>query len=151
MVEIVANPDSRKELARAFGDALYRYLQDRGVGQSEAAQLLGLVDENGDSRRSTLNSYFHDSPKGDRPEPGATVLYLACTKLSGFHFDYGGYRVVAIKLGESKRGKLVPAEQTAFSFHRQFDLAADGGNVDVRVKRPAGRIELFVSVDAKAL
>jgi hypothetical protein len=140
MADDVANSDSLQDFARAFADALWQYLEGR-MGQSEAAKLLGL-------NRSRLNSYFHDLPDGTRKEPKASVLYLACTKFPRFYFDFGGYRMRAVKLGEKHREK--PTGQLAFSFRRQFELADDAGNVNVRVKKPSGRIELSVSLDAKA-
>ena len=144
----IANTDSQQEFARAFGDALWRFLDGTGMGQSEAAKLLGLHDKNGKPRRSRLHSYFRDSAKGMRTEASAQVLYLACTRLPGFYFDYAGYRMRAIKLGKKHRAK--PTEQLAFSFRRQFDLVNEAGNVNVRVKRPSGRIELSVSLNANA-
>jgi hypothetical protein len=147
----IAERDSQQEFARALGDALWRFLDGKGLKQSEAAELLELHDQNGNPRRSRLNSYFHDAAKGKRKgkrtEASAQVLYLACAKL-GFYFDYGGYRLKAVKL--NGRGDRKPAGQLEFGFQRQFDLADDAGNVNVRVKRPSGRIELLVSLDAKA-
>jgi hypothetical protein len=143
----VADTDSQQEFARAFGDALGRFLDSR-MGQSEAAKLLGLNGKDGKPRRSRLNSYFRDSAGGRRTEASAQVLYLACAKLPGFYFDYGGYRLRAVKVGKKQREKT--NGQMAFSLHRQFELAKDAGNVDVTVKRANGRTELFVSLDAKA-
>jgi hypothetical protein len=143
-----ADSDPQQDFARAFGDALSQYLDHHGVGQSEAAELLGLHGKNGKPRRSRLNSYFRDSAHGKRTEASAQVLYLACTKLRGFYFDYAGYRMKAVKLGEKRREE--DAEQLAFSFHRQFELAGNAGNLNVRVRRPSGRIELSVSLDANA-
>jgi hypothetical protein len=144
----ITDPDPQQDFARAFGDALSRYLDHHGVGQSEAAELLGLHGKNGKPRRSRLNCYFHDSTNGTRTEASAQVLYLACAKLRGFYFDYAGYRMKAVKLGEKYREK--PTEQLAFNFRHQFELADRAGNVNVRVKRPSGRIELSVSLDARA-
>lgn len=143
-----ANPDPQQDFARAFGETLQRFL-DGKMGQSEAANLLGLTDKNGKPRRSRLNSYFRDSANGRRTEASAQILYLACTKLSGFYFDYAGYRLRAVKLGKKQRERS--DGQMAFTFHRQFDLADEAGNVNVSLKRPSGRIELLVSVDAKSL
>lgn len=148
MAEDVTQPDAQQDLARAFGDALLGYLRLHDMNQSRAAELLGLLNEDGKVKRSTLNSYFHDSAKGSRTEASASVLYLACVKLRGFYFDYGGYRLRATKLGAKQRG--APDGQMSFSFHRQYGLAEDAGNVDVHVKQPPGRIEILVSLDAKA-
>lgn len=146
----VSQLDAEQDFARAFGDALFRYLQARDISQTQAAELLGLLNQNGKAKRSTLNSYFHDSVRGLRTEASASVLYQACAKLRGFYFDYGGYRLRAIRLDRKQRPSEVPDGQMSFSFHRQYGLAEDAGNVDVRVKQPPGRIEIFVSLDAKA-
>ena len=143
-MEEVTNSGSQ-DFARTFGDALFRYLEARGMGQSGAADLLGLHDGDGRPRRSRINNYFHDS-KGRRPKASAHLLYLACVKLPGFYFDYAGYRLRAVKLGEKRREQS--GEQMAFSFHRQFNLSGKAGRVNVRVKRPPGRIELSVSLGA---
>ncbi len=138
------NGNSQQAFARELGDALRRFLNGK-MGQSEAAKMLELYGKNGKPKRSTLNSYFHDR-EGKRTEVSALVLFLACTKL-GFAFDYDGFRIRATKLGEKREQ---PVSQMAFSFEQKFDLAENGGNVDVKVKRPPGRIELHVSLDAKA-
>jgi hypothetical protein len=143
----IAKSDSQQEFARAFGNALSQFL-DGKMGQSEAAKLLGLLDKNGKPRRSRLNSYFHDSADGERTEALASVLFLACTRLPGFYLDYAGYRLKAVRLDEKHRREKT-SEQLAFSFHRQFELADEAGNIDVKVRRPAGRIEVSVSLGAK--
>jgi hypothetical protein len=144
------NIDSQQAFAKAFGDALRDYLNGK-MGQSQAARTLELFDENGNPKRSRLNSYFHDGTKGNRkgkrPLANAHVLFLACTRL-GFSFDYGGYRIRATRLTEKQREQ--PLGQMAFSFEREFELVDKGGNVDVKVKRPPGRIEVHVSLDAEA-
>jgi hypothetical protein len=144
--------DSQQDFARALGDALRGFLEGRMLSQAEAAKVLELFGKNGEPRRSRLNTYFRDVPKGkrkgQRTEASAQVLYLACTKL-GFQFDYGGYRIRAVKLGE--KGRKAFDGQTAFNFERQFDLVKNDGNVEVKVKRPAGRIELRISLDAEAM
>jgi hypothetical protein len=141
MAEDIAKSDSQ-DFARAFGDALLRYIESHGSNQSRVADLLGLRDEDGKPARSRVHWYFHDSPKGRRTETTAHFLYLACVKLPGFYFDYAGYRLKARKLGEKQREK--PTEQMAFNFYRQFRA----GQVNVKVKRPPGRIELSVSLGA---
>lgn len=144
------NTDSQQAFARAFGDALRGYLNGK-IGQSQAARMLELFDKKGKPKRSGLNSYFHDGTKGKRrgkrPLANAHVLFLACTRL-GFFFDYDGFRIKAMKLTERQREQ--PLGQRAFNFERQFGLVENGGNVDVKVKRPPGRIELRVSLDAEA-
>ena len=142
-----AKSKPQQEFARAFGDALKRFL-DGKMGQSEAAKLLGLVDANGKPRRSRLNSYFHDSADGGRTEARALILFLACTKLPGFYFDYAGYRLKAVRLHGKRREQT--SEQLALNFYRKYELAAEAGKIDIKVRRPAGRIEVSVSLDAKA-
>lgn len=145
----IAETDSQQAFAKAIGDALSQFLEAKGLGQSEAASLLELQDENGKPRRSRLNSYFNDGTKGKqkgkRTEVSFQVLHLACTKL-GFYFDGGGYRLKAIKLGEKQRDKS--NAQISFSFQRQFSLTGKAGRVNVKVKRPPGRIEVSVSLGA---
>jgi len=138
--------DPQQEFARAFGDALRQYFDSLGKGSTEAATLLGLEERNGKNR---LNTYFRDTPTGRRTEPSAQILYLACTKLPRFNFEYAGYRISAVKV-KGRRGRKESSDQIPFTFDRQFDLAMDAGNVNVKVKRPSGKIEVVVSLDAKA-
>ena len=112
--------------------------------QVDIATTLGLMDKkSGEPSKSRINSYLTDSP----PMPEALMLYLACTKLRGFRFEYGEYQLKAVR---RKGTAPMTAEQIPFRFARQFDLSENAGKVKVRVKRPAGRIELFVSLDGKA-
>jgi hypothetical protein len=142
----IVDADSRQDFARAFGDALNQFLEHRGIRQSDAAKLLGL--ENGKAR---LNTYCHDSRKGKRPKPNAEILYLACAKLPGFSFDYKGYRISAATLnGQGAKRSEKTTEQLTLNFDRQFNLTEQAGSVRVTVKRPPGRIELSVSLDATA-
>lgn len=148
----VADIDSRKDFARAFGDRLNAYLQENGIQQIEAAKLLGLEDKHGKPNKARLNTYCHDSPSGKRPTPDAEILYLACSKLPGFSFEYRGYRISAATLNGAKPSKQ--AEQLSLEFERQFNLTDKKGAVTelgafaVRVKRPSGRIELSLSLKA---
>lgn len=123
----VATFDS-KEFIHALAEALWRYLEGR-MKQNEAATLLGVS-------ATRLNSYFRDGK-----EPRASVLYLACTKLPGFYFDYGGFRLRAAKLDRKER---VASAQQAFDFYREINA----GRVKVKLKKPAGHIELSVSLAA---
>lgn len=142
----IVDADSQQDFARAFGDALNRFLEHKGIRQSDAAKLFGL--KNGKAR---LNTYCHDSRKGRRPKPDAEILYLACAKLPGFYFDYKGYRISAATLnGKGANRPEQPAEQLTLNFDRQFNLTEQAGSVRVTVKRPPGRIELSVSLDATA-
>src|SRR5690242_19533834 len=91
--------DPSQDFAKAFGDALRDYFEKRNLGSTAAAKVLGLPDENGKNR---LNSYFRDT-NGRRAPAAAEILYLACTKLPDFRFEYAGYRIRAIKVnGKSK-------------------------------------------------
>jgi hypothetical protein len=141
----ITDADPQQQFARAFGNALKRYFDGLGKGSTEAAALLGLQQKNGKNR---LNSYFYDSSTGRRTEASAQILYLACTRLPRFAFEYAGYRISAIKV-KGRSGKE-SVNQIPFAFDRQFSLAMDAGNVNVKVKRPSGKIELRVSLDAKA-
>lgn len=145
----IAKSDSRQEFARAFGDALLNFLDGR-MNQIEATKLLGLLNKNGKPKRSTLNSYFRDSADGERTEAKASVLFLACTKLPGFNFDYAGYRLKAVRLDKKEKPSDATSRQLPFNFERQFDLVEQAGKLNVKVKRPSGRIEVSVSLDAKA-
>ena len=130
----IGNSGYQQEFAKALGNALWQYIDGR-MGQARAAEILGV-------RRNRLNYYLHDLPNGKRKEPASSVLYLACTKFPGFAFEHGGYRLKAVKLGEKRREK--PSEQLAFSFYRQIKT----GKVNVKMKRPPGRIELSLSLGA---
>jgi hypothetical protein len=132
MADNIDDLDSQ-DFIRALGDTLWRYLEGR-MKQNEAAKFLGLSP-------TRLNNYFHDLPDGTRKEPLASVLYLACTRLPGFYFEYGGFRLRATKLGRKDRS--VDA-QLAFAFQREIKA----GQVKVKLKKPAGHIELSVLLAA---
>lgn len=132
MSDDVADFDPQ-DFIRALADALLHYLEGR-MKQNEAAKLLGLS-------ATRLNNYFHDSPDGTRKEPMASVLYLACTKLPGFYFEYGGFRLRATRLGRKDRRV---DSQLAFDFHREIKA----GRVKVKLKKPAGHVELSVLLAA---
>jgi transcriptional regulator with XRE-family HTH domain len=147
-----SNADSGEGFARAFGNRLRNYLAEQGMTQVDAAKALGLTDKkSGKPSKSRLNKYLNDSPS----MPEAQILYLACTKLNGFNFEYNGYRINA----ETVRRKgaatsETQAEQMTFRFNRQFSLTARNGAITevgafaVKVKRPPGRIEFSVSLRA---
>src|SRR5258707_11039689 len=78
------------EFAASFGDALVKFLHERGMSQKDAANRLGL----GEKRLST---YCHTSATRRRSRPDGEVLYLLCVAL-GFEFDYKGYRISAVTL-----------------------------------------------------
>ena len=126
----------------AFRDSLNKFLSEHGDSRYSAAKTLGLS-------RSRLNTYFKDDPKTGRPRmPSAEVLYLLCSGL-GFQFVYEGFRISAETLFGVK--VVHPADaQLSFQFERQFNLTNDQGSLVVSVKRPAGRIELSVTLEAES-
>jgi transcriptional regulator with XRE-family HTH domain len=143
-VERAANSE---EFARAFGDALDRFLRTRGLNQSDAAKALGLGDEG----KARLNTYCHDSPKGIRRKPNAEMLYLLCVNL-GFAFEYKGYKIGAATLnGNGRKSHERPAEQLLIEFDGQFNLTDQTGIVSINVKRPPGRIEVGLSLRGASL
>lgn len=133
----MASPQS---FARAFGDALRKFLEVQGKSQAGAARDLGID-------RARLNTYLKDSRKGTRATPSAEVLYLACVGL-GFEFEYEGYRVTGSMLnGKPPKLRRQP-QQLSLDFERQFNLTNQQGTVSVTVKRPPGRIEVSLSLRA---
>jgi transcriptional regulator with XRE-family HTH domain len=150
MADLVPTPPSQ-DFARVFGDALKEFLDRRGIGQREAARKLGVeISKKGKlSGGSRINSYFRDNKKGKRPKPNAEILWLACTKLHGFSFVYNGYRISAETLNGKGSKPSPPIEQTSFDFEHQFDLTGKQGTIEVTVKRPQGRIEVSLSLDAR--
>jgi len=137
--DVADSPD----FARAFGDALCLFLQERRITQAEAARRLGLAKEKGKAR---LNTYCHDSRKGKRAKPDAEILYLVCAEL-GFAFEYKGYKISAATLnGNGAKPKEKPVEQLQIEFDGQFNLTDQTGIVSINVKRPPGRIEVALSL-----
>lgn len=131
--------------ARAFGDALEAFLQNRGISQARASEQLGISKKQGISR---LGTYLHDTKGGKRATPSAEMLYLICSKLD-FEFEYNGYRISAATL-EGNGAKAAPKQyqQLSLPFSRQFNLSEHVGTVSVSVKRPAGRFEVSISLEA---
>jgi transcriptional regulator with XRE-family HTH domain len=131
------------EFAETFGAALGEFLAGKGITLTEAASRLGVT-------KQALSLYCSGSTNGKRrkprPKANAEVLALACAEL-GFEFRYREYLITAASLGKVPRERR-SAEQLSFSFSRQFELTDGSGHISVRVKRPPGRIELAVSVDA---
>lgn len=128
------NPD----FPAAFRAALLDFLDKKGISQTQMAKRLGIS-------KSRLNTYCRPE-KPARPE--AEILYLLCVTV-GFSFEYRGYKVSA----ETLTGKPVPqpkdaAKQMMLEFDRQFKLTNEAGAISVTVKRPSGRIELSLSLDA---
>lgn len=130
-----------RDFARALGDALARFLREKGIRQSEASRRLGLG-------KARINTYCHDSPKGKRPKPDAEVLYRICAEF-GFEFEYAGYRISATTLkGSRLKSAERRPEQLLLGFDRQFDLTNEQGTVSISVRRPAGRVEVSVTLSA---
>ena len=139
------NADSSDDFASAFGNALNRFLLDTSMRQSDVVLRLGLDKKKGKAR---ISSYCSERK---RPKPDAEILYLACSRLPGFYFDYKGYRISAATLnGGRTKPYERPAEQLTLGFDRQFKLTGNQGTVDVRVRRPHGSIEVSLSVKAQA-
>ena len=149
----ISDTDASKDFAHAFGDALNDFLTRRNIGQSAAARLLGIEAAKGEKRKggARIYSYCRDSKGGYRPNPDGEIVYLACSRLDGFYFDYKGYRISAATVnGNGAKPIDKPAEQLTFEFERQFKLTGNAGIVAVKMKRPRGRIEVSISLDAKA-
>lgn len=149
----VGNPDPPKDFAHAFGDALSEFLAQNNLGQSEVARLMGIESSNRGKRKggARIYSYCRDSKDGSRPKPDGEILYLACTKLPGFSFVYNGYRINAETLnGNGSKPSQQPAEQLTLRFERQFNLTSRQGTVEVKVSRPPGRVEVSLSLKARA-
>lgn len=126
--------------ARALRDSLAKFIEDHEDTKYRVAKAIGV-----DTRR--LYSYFKESPQTGRPRiPSAEVLYLLCTEL-GFSFDYRGFRISAETLDGVKA--VHPTErQLSFEFDREFYLTNTQGAVTVSIKRPAGKIQLSVVLNA---
>jgi transcriptional regulator with XRE-family HTH domain len=142
----MSNVEHEADFATAFGNALKQYLQDKGLTQSEAARKLGL----GKGGRARLSTYCRATIRKKPAKPDAEILYLLCVKL-GFSFEYRGYKISAATI----RGLPVPAledaaKQLSFEFDRQFKLTNEAGALSVTVRKPSGRIEVMLSLDAVA-
>lgn len=130
--------------ATAFRDALVSFLEERGLTQAEAAKRLGL----GKAGKARINTYCRKSRCRPPAKPDAEILYLLCVQL-GFSFQYGGYRISAATLANAPVRQLPRApKQLAFEFDRQFKLTNEAGAISVTVKRPSGRIEVSLSINA---
>jgi len=134
-------PSTSVEFARAFGDALREFLNEKQISQSKAARLL-------DIGRARLNTYCHDSPSGTRSTPDAEILYKVCALL-GFELTYRGFRITASTFDGIRVKQIdAPAEQLLLDFERQFHLTDETGTVSVSFRRPAGRVEVSLSLKA---
>ena len=135
------------DFARAFGTALEDHLRTKGMTQSEAAEQLGL-GKNGVARLST---YFNDvkagKQAGRRATPSAEFLYLVCSKLK-FEFEYNGCKISMATLSSNGSRPTKLPEQLPLPFDRQFNLTDDAGTVSISIRRPAGKVEVSVSLKA---
>src|SRR5258708_18292953 len=122
------------DFARAFGDHLKTFLDDRGIKYASAAKSLGVTN-------ATLSTYWTDDANGKRRKPRAELLFRACVELEDFGFDYKGYRVTAEALRKPKKARVSTPEQFRFDFSRQFKLTEDNGQVAVNLRRHPGRVE----------
>jgi len=136
--------DHSTDFARAFGDSLKSFLHGKGLSYTDAANLLGM----GRKGVSRLSTYCHDSPRGTRATPSAELLYAICSGLE-FEFEYGGCKISALTLRvNGSKGPTAHPYQLPLPFDRQFNLTDDKGTVSVSVKRPAGRVEVSISLKA---
>ena len=122
----------------AFREALLDFLKAKGLSQAEAARKIGIS-------KQRFNAYFR---KASPARPEVEVLYFLCVNW-GFYFEYRGYIVSAKTLEgiQVAAPENVP-QQIAFDFDRQFKLTDRNGAVSVTVKRPSGRIEVSLSLNA---
>lgn len=131
---------ANKEFSGAFRTALIDFLQRKGIQKSQMAKDIGIS-------KSRLNTYCR---AGEPACPDAEVLYSLCTT-KGFEFKYRGYIISATTLaGGAVSAPDDMAQQLSFQFERQFKLTNDQGEISVIVKRPSGRIELSLSLEASA-
>jgi hypothetical protein len=131
---------SSDDFARAFGDALQRFLQENRIPVTRAAEQLGV-------KRETLYTYWKDDKDGKRKKPRIELLFLACVELD-FAFEYNGYRINAEALATPRAVRAPKGEQLSLNFSREFNLTEDDGLVSVRLKRHPGRVEFSVSLKA---
>jgi len=59
------------KFARAFGEALKVFLDEKGISVTEAANRVEI-------NKQTLSTYWTDNAKGKRPLAGSDVLFAAC-------------------------------------------------------------------------
>src|SRR5579864_7183607 len=126
------------QFARAFGEALSRFLEGKSMSLTDAAREIGLGQEG----KARISAYCHESSKGKRPKPNAELLYLLCSKL-GFGFEYQGYKVTAKAMnGARPKPSAEPIEQLRIAFDGQLNLTSQEGQFSMDIKRPPGRIEV---------
>ena len=143
---IIGDSDSPQSFSSAFTKALKSFLEERDLGQSEAARELGIETTEEGKRKggARISSYCCG-----RAKPDAEILYLLCAKL-GFNFEYNGFRITAETLnGKRPKSAEQPARQLTFDFERQFNLTRKQGVVTVKVRRSVGRSDVSLALDAK--
>ncbi len=144
-----ADTGMQADFAREFGEQLEKFLQNRLIKPSEAAERMGTY-------KQKLNGYINDQKRRTkeqkvvmvRVKPESDLLFLACAKL-GFVFEYGGYRIRA----EKSDGTPVPGiepRQLSFSFTGKFNLTDEEPDLAIAVKRPQGRVDVSISLGAAA-
>src|SRR6266568_4215484 len=129
------------DFARAFGEALDKFLRDHQLTQTEASIRLGYGKEG----RARLSSYCR---KRKRANPKAELLYQVCTAL-GFEFEYKGYKITAASLnGHRPQLPEKAPEQLRLEFSGQFDLTEKKGTSSVWFNRAPRRVDLSVYLEA---
>ena len=132
--------DSSEHFARAFGDALRAFLDNKGISYTEASTRLGV-------RKQTLSTYWTDDAAGKRKKARAELMFRACIEL-GFDFEYKGHRITAGMLEKPVRNGEAKTEQINLELSRQFKLTEDHGRVSVRLTRDPQHFEFSVSLKA---
>src|ERR1019366_5680462 len=114
-----------QDFARAFGDALQRFLREKRIRQVDASRDMSIEP-------AALNTYLHDSRKGKRAKANAEVLVAACVQL-GFQFEYKGHVISATPIAADNASSPPPFEKLSFSYANQFNLIDERGSLSVKV------------------
>lgn len=126
--------DAKDAFAKALGEAIAKFLEYEGMQKADIAQDFGIS-------KQLLDHYLKSPP--------AYMLFLACVRL-GLRFDYEGFRISARRIKADAQQAAQNYGQYTLNFDRTFELSNKNGTLKVAVKRPPERLELLVSVDAKA-
>lgn len=129
-----------EDFARAFGDALRAFLDEKSISYTDASRRLGV-------RKQTLSTYWTDDASGRRKKARAELMFRACVEL-GFDFEYKGHRITAGILKKPEKSPATKSEQLGLEFSRQFKLTEDNGKVSVNLTRFPKRFEFSVSLKA---